>query len=160
MRTQEEFDLEVLWRQWKELSNGDSARWLRQSLDSYSARGGSASRLVRVKMSSHSGQTIVHAAARFSRPRCLKLLVEEYSASPDSEDDQGFTPLLAAAWSHDNVEIVDFLVQKGARLDVEGIPPLTSSCGGKGPFTAMKWASRKGHMAVCRYLKGAISKVK
>ena len=28
-------------------------------------------------------------------------------------------------------------------VNIKGIPPLTSSCGGRGPYTALEWAKRK-----------------
>ena len=56
-------------------------------------------------------------------------------ASLTVADDGGFTPLCFAAWAgHDSV--VSWLVAQGVPLDAQGVPPLTSSCGGRGPFTA------------------------
>ena len=73
LRTQQEFDLAILWKQWNIIEKG-TQRPVRKNLDTYAQSGGSADRLVSVKMSSHFGQTLVHAAARFCRIKCLRLL--------------------------------------------------------------------------------------
>jgi hypothetical protein len=40
-------------------------------------------------------------------------------------------------------------------LNLQGVPPLTSSCGGRGPKTAICWAERKGFGSVVRLLERA-----
>ena len=60
------------------------------------------------------------------------------------KDRGGFTPLLMAAWCGHKL-LVGMLLNAGAPIDDVGVPPLTSSCGGKGPFDAATWAERKGY---------------
>ena len=85
--------------------------------------------------------TLLQVAARRGRLRCVEELVKR-GACIDAVDDGQFTALAGAAWSG-HVPIVLFLVDKGANIDVAGVPPMTSACGGKGPYTAEEWALRK-----------------
>jgi hypothetical protein len=63
------------------------------------------------------------------------------------KDMGGFTPLLTAAWCG-HLGLTELLLAAGSPTDDVGVPPLTSSCGGKGPFDAKTWAMRKGFLAV------------
>ena len=72
-------------------------------------------------------------------------------------DDLNATPLLIAAWAG-HVSAVGVLLKKQvskAHLHQKGAPPLTSSCGGHGPKTALDWAQRKQFPEVVRLLKRA-----
>ncbi|MBI4471078.1 MAG: ankyrin repeat domain-containing protein, partial [Acidobacteria bacterium] len=46
-----------------------------------------------------------------------KYLVEELGLDVNVADNEGYTPLMGAAWRGDN-ELVQYLVDKGARIDV------------------------------------------
>ena len=85
--------------------------------------------------------TLLQVAARRGRLRCVEELVKR-GACIDAADDGRFTALASAAWSG-HIPIVYYLVNQGAKLDVAGVPPMTSACGGKGPYTAEVWALRK-----------------
>jgi len=143
----------LLWDLWFVIFKGDAASQVKATLESYSGSGGCASELVSTGLATHLGQTLLHVAAMNGRMRCVKLLVQQYDAPIDARDDGSFTPLLAAAWSADRVQVVEYLVERGASIEAKGVPPLTSSCGGYGPFSAKTWAKRKGHRAVYAYLK-------
>lgn len=85
--------------------------------------------------------TLLHLAARRGRLQCVRELVER-GADMDAVDADSFTALAGAAWAG-CLSVVRFLVESGARFDIAGVPPMTSSCGGKGPYTAEVWAERK-----------------
>ena len=71
------------------------------------------------------------------------------------KDRGGFTPLLMAAWcGHEDLTMQ--LLIAGAPTDDVGVPPLTSSCGGKGPFDAATWAERKGYDRIVDGISTAI----
>ena len=71
------------------------------------------------------------------------------------KDRGGFTPLLMAAWCG-QVDVTRLLLNAGAPIDDVGVPPLTSSCGGKGPFDAATWAERKGYDRIVDGISTAI----
>ena len=89
--------------------------------------------------------TLLHGAARYGRLRCARLLLDSAGDHPllELKDAGGFTPLLMAAWCG-HVEMVKLLLSRGASTKPEGVPPMTSACGGVGPYDAETWASRKG----------------
>ena len=93
--------------------------------------------------------TLLHAAARYGRLRCARLLLDSAGDHPllELKDAGGFTPLLMAAWCG-HVEMVKLLLSRGASTKPEGVPPMTSACGGVGPYDAETWASRKGFQDV------------
>ena len=71
------------------------------------------------------------------------------------KDRGGFTPLLMAAWcGHEH--LTRWLLNAGAPTDDVGVPPLTSSCGGNGPFDAATWAGRKGYDGIVDLIRTAI----
>lgn len=70
------------------------------------------------------------------------------------KDRGGFTPLLMAAWCGHKL-LVGMLLNAGAPIDDVGVPPLASSCGGKGPFDAATWAERKGYDAIVARIREA-----
>ena len=118
--------------------------------------------------------TLLHAAARYGRTRCAVLLLDTAEAQAEARaqagagvptgggrsaiplpltgivDAGGATPLLMAAWCG-HLQVVQLLLSRGARPEPRGVPPLRSSCGGRGPFDAATWAARKGFgdIAIC-----------
>ena len=89
--------------------------------------------------------TLLHGAARYGRLKCARLLLDSAGEHPllELKDAGGFTPLLMAAWCG-HLEMVRLLLSHGASTEPEGVPPMTSACGGVGPHDAETWASRKG----------------
>ena len=75
---------------------------------------------------------------------CISLL--------ELKDAGGFTPLLVAAWCG-HIDLVKLLLSRGASTEPKGGPPMTSACGGVGPYDAETWAARKGFgdvvLAIC-----------
>ena len=59
----------------------------------------------------------------------------------------GFTPLMWAAF-RGHFATVELLLSRGASTEPEGLPPMTSACGGAGPHDAETWASRKGFTGI------------
>ena len=103
--------------------------------------------------------TLLHAAARFGRLACARLLLDHSSTSTakflEMKDRGGFTPLLTAAWCG-HLKLVTELISRGALLTHVGVPPMTSSCGGKGPYDALTWAERKQFSAVADVIREAL----
>ena len=93
----------------------------------------------------------LHLAALWQRIKCFKHLCEHEGANVRVSDTGGFTPLLCAAWTG-NLDLLEYLFSREdfdvSELEQTGIPPLTSSCGGKGPYNCYVWAYRKGHDSV------------
>jgi hypothetical protein len=111
------------------------------------------------RLAFYGGRTLAMLAAWRGRFRVLLALRE--LCGPEelvAEDDHGFTPLCFAAWAG-NLRVVTWLVAQPevglAQLDAAGVPPLTSSCGGRGPFRADVWADRKGYTKVALAIRTA-----
>ena len=124
--------------------------------------------------------TLLHAACRYGRVMCAthllnaannllaadmartELLNAAFEASGvcnsnpllEIADAGGCTPLIEAAWSG-HLDVVKVLLARGAATEPAGVPPLTSSCGGRGPFDAQTWADRKGYDDVARAIRAA-----
>eukprot|EP00277_Geminigera_cryophila_P012248 CAMPEP_0179439752 /NCGR_PEP_ID=MMETSP0799-20121207/23370_1 /TAXON_ID=46947 /ORGANISM="Geminigera cryophila, Strain CCMP2564" /LENGTH=262 /DNA_ID=CAMNT_0021222453 /DNA_START=18 /DNA_END=806 /DNA_ORIENTATION=- len=97
------------------------------------------------RLSLHSGRSVAFSAAWMGRLRTLQRLVCQFSAALDQEDEMGFTPLAVAAWSG-QTKVVTWILASGhpyGNLGRKGVPPMTSSCGGKGPYTILEWVQRK-----------------
>ena len=113
-------------------------------------------------------RTLLHTAAWHGRPAVIRLLLQEYHLSPCVEDNHHATPLLMAAWAgheravaillecilNDHKETHPVLVL--AYLQQKGVPPQSSSCGGKGPKSALEWATRKGFTSIVQQLETAL----
>lgn len=108
------------------------------------------------QLSFYHGATLLHLAARRGRLRCVKLLLAA-GADRDGLDAGGFTPLAMAAWSN-RANVVAHLLERGADVRPRGIPPCTSSCGGRGPHTAEEWAARKGFDAIAGAIRKAAAR--
>lgn len=82
-----------------------------------------------------------------ARPKCLKLLLETYSANVELGDVGGFNPLILSAF-HGNLTCVIYCVKRGANLLAMGRER-------SGLYLiAEQWASIRGHKAVAQYLHG------
>jgi len=101
------------------------------------------------KYDEYGGVTLVNLAARWSRNAFVAWLVQSRGADVNVPDNDGFTALCNAAF-RGNLKLVHWLVRKVPDLDIDaaGSPCVTSSCGGKGPYTAEVWARRKGFYEV------------
>ena len=85
------------------------------------------------RLTLHSGRSLVYVAAWMGRLKTLQRLVLDFAASLDQEDDNGFTPLAVACWAGQN-KVVTWILSSGLSfgdLNKKGMPPMTSSCGGK-----------------------------
>jgi hypothetical protein len=119
-------------------------------------------------------RTLLHLACWWGRIKTVKMLLNDCQASLFVQDDLNATPLLMAAWAgHSTVVQVLLTHLKGRQccgpeedlpqtklllqdyIHQKGIPPLTSSCGGRGPKTALVWAYRKKFPVVVKLLMQA-----
>ena len=125
--------------------------------------------LVHHRLRTRENRSLIHYACWYGRAKTVKLLVEEHhQASLLLElDDSNASPLLPAAWAG-QVNVVRIVLnklkeadvkmtreQRQSYLDMVGLPPLTSSCGGKGSKSALLWAQRKGYTDVVKLLERA-----
>lgn len=139
----------------RRLERSDCVAHVRKQLESYPT-------LVHHRVSLLEHRTLLHLACWRGRTKAVKLLLEDYQASPWELDDSSASPLLVAAWSG-HASVVRLLLaqlssaknskKRQAYLEQKGVPPLTSSCGGRGPKTALCWAKRKGFQDVVRLLE-------
>ena len=81
-----------------------------------------------------------------ARPKCLKLLLETYSANVELGDVGGFNPLILSAF-FGNLACVIYCVKRGANLLAMG--RLRSGL----YLIAEQWACIRGHKAVAQYLR-------
>ena len=95
--------------------------------------------------------TLLHVASRRNRRETLRELIQ-IGADLDIQDENGLTPLAGASWAG-HVKCVFDLLYAGADLRPQGTPPMTSSCGGKGPYDAETWAQRKGLVEILKMLE-------
>ena len=121
------------------------------------------------KVSSHEHRTLLHYASWYGRVKTVQFLVQDdCRASIWELDDSHASPLLIAAWAGKTKVVrllLSFLSSDASKdednnrqqdyLNQKGVPPLTSSCGGKGPKTALCWARRKGFKDIVRLLERA-----
>ena len=127
----------------------------------------------RLELATHHGHaTLLHATARYGRLACARLLLQRgdegqrgdqglhsCKGSSGNEllealDGGGFTPLMMAAWCG-HLSLVNLFLAHSSPLSPKGVPPMTSACGGKGPFDAETWAERKGFSRVARAIRDA-----
>eukprot|EP01045_Picozoa_sp_COSAG04_P026835 COSAG04_NODE_3807_length_2511_cov_2.242537_2_plen_75_part_00 len=59
--------------------------------------------------------------------------MEDCGADVNATDDHGFSPLLMAAWAGRLAVVEWLLTRDDVELGLEGVPPQSSSCGGRGP---------------------------
>lgn len=136
LRRKHELRALTLHELWSSIWGGDAAAKLRTAFEADDELDASA------PLAHHGGATLLHIACRRGRLRCVKELIESRHAVLDAVDEGHFTPLASAAWAG-HATIVRYLVGRGADRRMAGVPPMSSSCGGRGPFTALEWASRK-----------------
>lgn len=88
-------------------------------------------------LSFYGHRTLAMLAAWRGRLRTLQEVVKRGGGRClATADDGGFTPLCFAAWAGHRHVVAWLVEQPEVIFDPEGIPPLTSSCGGRGPHTA------------------------
>ena len=88
-------------------------------------------------LSFYGQRTLAMLAAWRGRLRTLQEVVKRGgSRCLATADEGGFTPLCFAAWAGHRHVVAWLVEQPEVVFDQEGIPPLTSSCGGRGPHTA------------------------
>ena len=97
-------------------------------------------------------EALMAEAAAYEANEAARVTVHPLLARKDRG---GFTPLLMAAWCG-HAHLTWSLLNVGAPTDDVGVPPLTSSCGGKGPFDAVTWAERKGYDEVADRIRTEI----
>eukprot|EP01043_Picozoa_sp_COSAG02_P055090 COSAG02_NODE_6337_length_3641_cov_1.518351_3_plen_274_part_00 len=115
--------------------------------------------LVEHRISFYADRTLIMLAAWRGRVRVVQFLLEQCSADVNAADGLGFTALMMAAWAG-RLPVVRYLLDDAPTrpdLTLTGIPPQSSSCGGRGPFTAEVWARRKGFAAIANLLQAASS---
>ena len=95
--------------------------------------------------------TLLHVASRRNRRETVRELIQ-IGADLDIQDENGLTPLAGASWAG-HIKCVFDLLYAGADLRPQGTPPMTSSCGGKGPYDAETWAQRKGLVEIVKILE-------
>eukprot|EP01041_Mallomonas_annulata_P002917 gene2917-5730_t len=98
-----------------------------------------------LKFDTLDSSTLLCLASRYKRWKILKMLINDYSVDINICDARGMSALIYASW-HGDVNIVKFILNtKNQQPDIflQGSPIMTSACGGKGPYTAEVWASRK-----------------
>lgn len=114
------------------------------------------------RLSFYGDRTLLMLACWRGRLRCVRTLLE-YGADVNARDAFDATPLLFASWAGRS-NVVRWLLTTYATngtsnchidLDVSGCPPMTSSCGGKGPLPAKMWAQRKGFVDIVRMIDRA-----
>jgi len=152
------------------MRSSDSVAQLRQALESTSQPPLPVAHELGARARDESA-TLLHAAARYGRLRCARLLLDKAAEQHTTwarlgqgwvatipvlevKDAGGFTPLLMAAWCG-HLALVKLLLSRGARIEPQGIPPMTSACGGTGPYDAETWAARKGFEAVAFTIRDA-----
>ena len=153
----QEADRKVLMLTTKRLANNDCTAYIRKQIKANPG-------LVNHKVSSHEHRTLLHYACWYGRVKTVQFLVQDdCRASIWELDDSHASPLLIAAWAG-KTKVVRLLLslllsedsnRQQDYLNQKGVPPLTSSCGGKGPKTALCWARRKGFIDIVRLLERA-----
>ena len=147
----------------RKLEKSDCAAHVRRTLSSWEDSGS----LVNHAVASLEHRTLLYYACWYGRCATARMLLHEYQASPWKVDDHHASPLLVASWAG-QTRVVRLLLQTALivkddshgrlqqHMELPGIPPLTSSCGGKGPKSAVVWAERKGFAAVVKLLRKAL----
>eukprot|EP00051_Salpingoeca_urceolata_P017542 m.239998 g.239998 ORF g.239998 m.239998 type:complete len:173 (+) comp18985_c1_seq2:1829-2347(+) len=126
----------LVWKLWQRLHRCDCAAQVSDAIQS-------AQCTTDHRLHFYENRTLLMLAAWRGRLRCVTALVMSFHADINARDNLGFSPLMFAAWAGQS-RVVSFLVSCGADTAFAGRPPMTSSCGGRGPFTALVWAQRKG----------------
>lgn len=89
--------------------------------------------------------TLLTLCCRYFQNKCIKMMVNRFSANANIPDVGGFTPLILCAY-HGNFAGVLFLLRQ--KVDLLAVGRLRS-----GPrLIAEQWAAIQGHMVIFRYL--------
>lgn len=94
-------------------------------------------------------------AAQEGKLDAVKYLVEECGAKLGAAENDGLSPLVAAAF-RGHAAVVEYLVQQGAEVDETDLRRAT------GGYTALAWTAYHGHAAAAKHLlvRGADSSLK
>ncbi|KAJ1448081.1 hypothetical protein M885DRAFT_574892 [Pelagophyceae sp. CCMP2097] len=135
------------WALWLKLHAGDCAAKVRKVLDA-------TPKLATHKITFFADRTLAFLAAWRGRPRALRVLADA-GADLLAGDTADCTPLIVAAWAGRHTCVAELLHHPAVHADAAriGEPPQTSSCGGKGPKTALDWATRKGFVRIQNLLR-------
>ena len=164
----------IVWQIWKRLRKSDCVAWVEkrlQSIDRSSTKPNNCNIICRHRVRGLENRTLLMLACWWGRHRTVRWLLEQDDElGPSSNvfyvDDGNASALLIASWAG-HIAVVKLLLERleivsqsdrniiTQHLNLEGIPPLTSSCGGRGPKTAICWAERKGFRNVVRVLEEA-----
>ena len=139
----------------RRLRKSDCVSYIRKKLDSTKRITFTAKMIVNRAVPTLFHRTVLHLACWWGRRKSVQMLLTVFQASLSITDDLNATPLLIAAWAGQTGVVKDILIHLRQELQFDphklrdyleqrGAPPLTSSCGGKGPKTALVWAYRKG----------------
>lgn len=143
-----------IWRLWLTLHKHDCAGHIRKLGVAYPEVS------LAHRLEFYGGRTLMMLAAWRGRPRALQTVMELAGDGVLNEtDDNGFTPLCFAAWAGQARAVNWLISHTRINLDAAGFPPLTSSCGGRGPFKADVWAERKGHCDIAKAIRRRRSKL-
>lgn len=138
------------WQIWLALHRSDCVALVKKSYRRHP-------QLATHRISFYADRTLATLAAWRGRVRVLAFLLEKCGADVNAADELGFTALMMASWAGRLATVRYLLTDAPIRPDLTliGIPPQSSSCGGRGPFTAEVWAQRKGFGAVSKLLQAA-----
>lgn len=143
------------WQIWLKLHRSDCEALVKKASSQHPL-------LATHRISFYADRTLMMLASWRGRVRVVAFLLEKCGADVDAADDLGFTALMMAAWAGRLPTVRYLLTEAPTRPDLTltGIPPQSSSCGGRGPFTAEVWARRKGFTAIANLLQAAGESVK
>ena len=163
----------AVWEIWKRLRKGDCVTWVQKRLRPIhpSTPPRKRNSICHHRVRGLENRTLLMLACWWGRHRTVRwLLKQDDELGPSSSifcvDDGNASALLIAAWAG-HIAVVKLILERvvvlaqsdrnliSHHLNLEGIPPLTSSCGGRGPKTAICWAERKGFRSVVRVLEKA-----
>eukprot|EP00038_Savillea_parva_P012130 m.202447 g.202447 ORF g.202447 m.202447 type:complete len:247 (-) comp21775_c0_seq1:192-932(-) len=146
----------IVWSIWLNLHRRDCAGFVRRAMANSPGRFGH--RLLTHRLAFYGGRSLAMLAAWRGRLRTLKLVHAHAGLHPlTEEDDHGFSPLAFAAWAGHRHVVMWLVAQEGINLTASGTPPMTSSCGGRGPYTADVWAERKGFHDIADLIRRVVA---
>lgn len=144
----------AVWKIWLRLHSSDCAALVRNVITQRSDRSISVDH----RLHFFGNRTLLMLACWRGRTKVVAELLGA-GASIHNMDDRGATPLLMASWAG-HAHVIRILLLRNDKssmmlklLNQKGVPPMSSSCGGRGPKTAICWAYRKGFQDVVRLLE-------